>query len=174
LANRFPTLPRDYASSARDDDDALMRRAWAAALTGLDGARPPDRDRPLRVITQRRVQGDGVSEPGLSGDQVATLFEGFASAAIVQVDDLLDFDPALARADGTPTILVSNIRARYGERAQAVRPDLHIVLWNPFQALDFAVPSVITWGYADGALEALRAWLEGRACATGRSPVPLR
>jgi beta-N-acetylhexosaminidase len=158
----------------RDDDEALMRRAWAAGLTTLDGARPPSRDRPLRVITQRRVQGDGVSEPGLSGDRVATLFEGFASAEIVQVDDLLDVDPALAAADGTPTVLVSNIRARYGERARAVRPDLHVVLWNPFQALDFAVPSVITWGYADGALHALRAWLEGRVRATGRSPVPLR
>ena len=174
LANRFPTLPRDYASAVRDDDEALMRRAWAAGLTTLDGARPPSRDRPLRVITQRRVQGDGVSEPGLSGDRVATLFEGFASAEIVQVDDLLDVDPALAAADGTPTVLVSNIRARYGERARAVRPDLHVVLWNPFQALDFAVPSVITWGYADGALHALRAWLEGRVRATGRSPVPLR
>ena len=108
---------------------------------GLDGARPPDRDRPLRVITQRRVQGDGVSEPGLSGDQVATLFEGFASAAIVQVDDLLKTSIRRSPpADGTPTILVSNIRARAMARAGAGRASrpAHIVLWNPFQALDFA------------------------------------
>ena len=49
-----------------------------------------------------------------------------------------------------------------------------MILWNPFQALDLPVPSVITWGYGEGALVALRAWLEGRASAAGRSPVPLR
>jgi beta-N-acetylhexosaminidase len=32
----------------------------------------------------------------------------------------------------------------------------------------------VTWGYAEGALAALRAWLEGRAQAPGRAPVPLQ
>ncbi len=41
-------------------------------------------------------------------------------------------------------------------------------------ALDVPVPSVITWGYGDGALVSLRTWLEGRAGAPGRAPVPLR
>src|SRR5258706_479014 len=76
--------------------------------------------------------------------------------------------------DARPTILASNIRARYGSAAWRRLPDLHLILWNPFQALDLPAPSVITWGYGEGALVALRAWLEGRAEAPGRTPVPLR
>jgi len=39
--------------------------------------------------------------------------------------------------------------------------------------LDIAAPAVVTWGYADGALEGLRAWLEGGVELPGRSPVHL-
>jgi beta-N-acetylhexosaminidase len=46
-------------------------------------------------------------------------------------------------------------------------------LWNPFQVLDVPVPAVVTWGFAEGALAALRAWLEGRTPAPGRAPVSL-
>jgi beta-N-acetylhexosaminidase len=46
-------------------------------------------------------------------------------------------------------------------------------LWNPFQVLDIRAPAIVTWGFADGALAALRAWLEGRAAAPGHAPVPL-
>jgi beta-N-acetylhexosaminidase len=31
----------------------------------------------------------------------------------------------------------------------------------------------VTWGYADGAMAALRQWLEGRGEAPGKSPVQL-
>ncbi|HEX7640053.1 MAG TPA: beta-N-acetylhexosaminidase, partial [Burkholderiaceae bacterium] len=76
-------------------------------------------------------------------------------------------------ADGRVNVLVSNHRTRFGAAAADARPDLHLALWNPFQLLDVAAPAVVTWGYADGALDALQAWLEGRAQATGRSPVKL-
>jgi beta-N-acetylhexosaminidase len=38
---------------------------------------------------------------------------------------------------------------------------------------DIAAPSLVTWGYCDGAIEAVRAWLEGRAQASAKSPVNL-
>ncbi len=174
LASRFPVHPGEYPSEERAADERLMRRAWASGLTAVSGARPPPMDRPLRVITQRVVSGDGISEPGLSGDGVAKLFERFAAAEVVQVEDLLRFDALQSAGDARPTILASNIRARYGEAATGWRPDLHLILWNPFQALDFPAPSVITWGYGEGALAALRAWLEGRTDAPGHAPVPLR
>jgi beta-N-acetylhexosaminidase len=150
---------------------ALMHRAWARGLTALDGAKPPPLDRPVRVVTQREVPSDGISEAGLPGERVAALFARFADAEVVQVDDLRRVE-TLPR-DSRATILVSNIRERYAG-AMHWPPALHLVLWNPFQALDFRVPSIVSWGYGEGALAALRAWLEGRAEAPGRSPVPLR
>jgi len=174
LAARFPVRAGDYASDVRLADEQLMLRAWAAGLTTLDGAVPPRIDQPLRVITQRSVPGDGISEPGPSGERVAKLFERFSAAEVVQVDDLFQPEASPDPRDRRLTILASNIRPRYRESTAHWRPDLHLILWNPFQALDFRVPSVITWGYGEGALSALRAWLEGRAAAPGRAPVALR
>jgi beta-N-acetylhexosaminidase len=92
---------------------------------------------------------------------------------LIQVDDLRAVDWSRVAGGGGTTVLASNARARYGEYARAWRPDLHLVLWNPFQALDVPAPTIVTWGYADGALDALRAWLEGRGNAPGRAPVPI-
>jgi len=173
LAARYPAAAAPYGDDARAADDALMRNAWARGLTALRDARPPARDRALRVVTQRTVPGDGVSEPGPSGDAVAALFADFPRADIVQVDDLATFDAGALPRDGAQIVLASNTRARYGAATRRFTPDLHLALWNPFQALDFAVPTVVTWGYAEGALAALRAWLAGRAGASGRAPVAL-
>jgi beta-N-acetylhexosaminidase len=173
LAERFPVDPGNYSSEARRVDDELMRRAWARSLTAFGGAKPPPLDQPLRIITQRCVPGDGVAEPGLSGDRIAMLFEGFEAVDIVQVDELCALDWPTVAGDGRTTVLASNARSRYGEHARAWRPDLHLVLWNPFQALDVAAPTIVTWGYANGALDALQAWLEGRGDAPGRAPVPI-
>jgi beta-N-acetylhexosaminidase len=176
LARRFPSAPAhagDYPPAQRQHDDALMRHAWAAALTLVDGPSPPRRDTPLRVVTQRSVPNDGVSEVGLPGVQVAALFAGFADVDLVQVDDLVRLDATRLPRDGRHTVLVSNQRGRYAA-AGAPRADLHVALWNPFQVLDVAAPAVVTWGYAPGAVEALQAWLEGRGAAPGNAPVPLR
>jgi len=91
----------------------------------------------------------------------------------VQLGELRALDWQAVPRDGRRTVLVSNHRDRYGAGSAAWRPDLHLVLWNPFQALDVAAPAVVTWGYADGALAALRAWLEGRGALPGHAPVRL-
>ncbi|HJV61829.1 MAG TPA: glycoside hydrolase family 3 N-terminal domain-containing protein [Albitalea sp.] len=173
LAARYPACAGAYEPAQRERDDQLMRRAWAAGLTVLRGARPPARMQPLRVLTQRSVPCDGVSEAGPGGDDVAALFAGFADVELVQVADLRELDWSRLPRDGRKTVLASNHRERYDARSAGWSPDWHLVLWNPFQALDVAAPGVVTWGYAAGALDALRAWLEGRAEASGRSPVRL-
>ena len=172
LAMRFPSQDGEYPAAQRDIDDLLMRRAWAEGLTTLGAPQVPGRDTPLRVFTQASVPCDGVSEAGPDSDDVATLFAGFDDVELVRLDDLQALDWARIPQDGRANVLVSNHRDRY-THAGAWRPDLHLVLWNPFQALDIAAPSVVTWGYAAGALDALRAWLEGRGTAPGRSPVRL-
>ncbi|HEY2926827.1 beta-N-acetylhexosaminidase, partial [Piscinibacter sp.] len=75
LAQRFPVQQRAYAAAQREADERLMRDAWAAGLTALGAPQAPPLDQPLRVITQRGVPTDGVSEAGLPGAQVAALFE---------------------------------------------------------------------------------------------------
>ena len=173
LARRYPVRQTRYAKARREADEQLMDRAWALALTRVGDARPPRRDQPLRVVTQRQVPPDGVSDAGPSGEAVASLFQSFGGVEIVQVDDLHNLDWDRLPRDGRETVLASNQRARYGDASRHWRPQLHLVLWNPFQVLDVPAPAVVTWGFAEGALAALRAWLEGRAPAPGRAPVSL-
>src|SRR3989454_7948561 len=59
---RSTLFPYTTLFRSRRADNELMRRAWARSLTALNGARPPPLDRPLRIITQRRVPGDGIAE----------------------------------------------------------------------------------------------------------------
>jgi beta-N-acetylhexosaminidase len=173
LARRFPAQAAAYPAAQCADDDVLMRSAWSRALTAIGSPRAPQRDQPLRVVTQRSVPCDGVSEAGPSGAQVAALFAHFSDVQLVQLDELVRFEGEITAKDGRHTILVSNHRDRYTPASRGWRPDLHLALWNPFQVLDIAAPAVVTWGYADGALDGLRAWLEGRADLPGRAPVHL-
>jgi len=125
LAIRFPVDPSDYPATHRETDDQLMRRAWAAGLTTLGAPRAPLRNEPLRVLTQRIVPCDGVSEAGPTGKDVAALFAGFANLEFVELDDLQQLDWTAIPQDGRCNVLVSNHHDRY-MRATPWRPDLHL------------------------------------------------
>lgn len=172
LAARCPAGAVPYDAAQRSADDVLMHRAWAAGLSAVGEPQRPGPQQRVRVFTQRSVPCDGVSEAGLPADQVAALFAGDARVEHVVVDDLQALDAAALKADGRYTVLVSNHRDRYRDAA-AWRPDLHIALWNPFQVLDVAAPALVTWGYADGALNAVRAWWQGHGRVPGTPPVTL-
>ncbi len=161
-------------SAARAADHALMGEAWAAGLTALRGAKPPKVDVPIRVIVQGDVPTDMVSEAGPTGRQAVALFEAFTDAQIQMVDDIAQLDWTTVPRDGRVNVLVSTRRARYGLAASEWRPDLHLSLWNPYQALDVAGPTLLSWGFAPGALAGIKAWLEGKAEATGRAPQGLQ
>lgn len=169
LARRYPVRPVPYPALQQQADDELMRRAWAAGLAGLRGAQPPALHEPLRVVVQADVPTDQVSEAGLDAAAVLGLFQGFADVEPLVVPDLAALDWARLPHDHRRTVLVSTRRDRYGPVAAAWRPDLHLVLWNPFQVLDVTAPALLAWGYADGALAAVRRWLEGHAAAPGHA-----
>lgn len=173
LAAAYPACAASDAA-AREADHALMAEAWAAGLTALRGAKPPALDAPIRVIVQGDVPTDMVSEAGPTGRQAVALFGSFTDAQVQMVDDIAQLDWASVPADGRVNVLVSTRRARYGSTSRSWKPDLHVALWNPYQALDVAGPTVLTWGFASGALAGLKAWLEGRAEATGRAPEGLQ
>lgn len=177
---RLDALAAAYPAHAVDDsahrqaDHALVAQAWAAGLTALRGAAPPALNTPLRVIVQGDVPTDMVSEAGPTGRQAVALFSAFTDAQVQMVDDIAKLDWATVPQDGRLNVLVSTRRARYGTAAAGWRPDLHLTLWNPYQTLDVAGPTLVTWGFAPGALAAAQAWLEGRAPATGRAPEGLQ
>jgi len=172
LAAAFPAVPAELSQAQRADDETLMCQAWAQALTAVGAPQAPKLHTPLRVVTQGRVESDGVSEAGLPAAAVRALFAAFADVEFIEAPSLATLDAALLQAPGRHNVLVSNQRARYPQ-AGRLRADLHLCLWNPFQALDIAAPALVSWGYASGALAAVQAWLEGRADAPGVAPVLL-
>jgi beta-N-acetylhexosaminidase len=150
-----------------------MRRTWLQGLCAVGAVKAPDHHAAIRVLTQDSVFSDGVSEAGLPSEAVRDLFDGFSDVQFVTLSNLLAVTSQDLPKDGRFNILVSNHRQRYGASARGVQPDLHLVLWNPFQAMDLNAPAIVTWGYAQGALTAARDWLLGHASATARPPVCL-
>ena len=173
LARRFPLVASDYMAPQHRLDDDLMHRAWSRGLTAVGAVQVPHRHAALRVIAQAEVASDGVSEAGLPFADVQALFQGFSDVEFVAIPKLNTVGTAQVPRDNRTNVLVSNHHGRYGVGAKNLAVDLHLAVWNPFQVFDIAAPAVVTWGYADGALAALQAWLQGQAGTPGIAPVPL-
>ncbi len=173
LATRFPLTQTTYTDAQQHQDQQLMQRAWASGLTAVGSTHTLQFADAIRVIAQAEVISDGVSEAGLPFAQIRALFEGFSDVEFMPVPDLRALEATTLPSDGRTNILVSNHHGRYPAAAKTWPIDLHMAVWNPFQVFDIAAPAVITWGYADGALVALRAWLLGQAGTPGVAPVPL-
>ena len=173
LARRFPLRTMPYGDAQQAQDSALMHTAWTRGLTAVGKPIAPSRTQPLRVIAQASVVSDGVSEAGLPLEQVQSLFTGFADVQVLPVANLREFDISTLPRDGRCNVLVSNHKGRFHQSSTADGVDLHLAIWNPFQVMDIRAPAIVTWGYADGALAALKAWLQGETTAPGRAPVAL-
>lgn len=161
----YPQLDPEHPAS-------LSRRV----LTGiLRDARAPARQTPIRVICQASVASDGVAEGGAAVEQVLALFADFDDVQLLRMDDLRALSAADLPQDGRLNLLVSNHRGRFGAAAREASPDLHLALWNPFQALDIAAPHGDQLGLcgrrAGGAdvLAARRAGGECPACTSCRA-----
>ncbi|HYD79512.1 MAG TPA: beta-N-acetylhexosaminidase [Paucimonas sp.] len=170
LAGDYPCAAGGYETDPRDR--ALMTSAWYRALTPYAGPRAPRRGARVRLVARADVVSDGVSEAGIPAQQVKAMLERLYDVDCVTFDDAEGFDWNALPADGRFVILASTSRMRYGARVRATwRPDLHLALWNPFQALDIAAPGLITYGSAEPALDAVAAWLAGEIDAGGHCPV---
>jgi beta-N-acetylhexosaminidase len=174
LATRFPFETSDYSTSQRQADETLMRRAWAAGITPVGEVKLPAPGSRVLLVVRSNVPGDGVSEAGINADRVIEAFDGIYDLSVVSFDRPQDLDWDMLPRDGRSTILVSTGRERYGEHEMSNwRPDLHLILWNPYQVLDIRAPALLTYGYQKPALEALAAILRGHAHAHGTLPMTL-
>jgi beta-N-acetylhexosaminidase len=171
LAQAHPAGSTPYVTEAADR--ALMARAWRRALTVRGAARRPPLGGKVRLVARQDVVSDGVSEAGVPAANLAASLGKLYEVELVTFADAETFDWSALPQDGRFTVLASTSRRRYGPRArESWRPDLHLALWNPYQALDFAAPALMTYGFAPPALEAVNAWLAGEIEAEGICPVP--
>ena len=171
LALAYPCKPRSYKEDAADR--AVMAEGWRRSLTAYGAPTRPAQDARVRLVVRQDVVSDGVSEAGVPAEVVAASLRRLYDVELVTFADADTFDWSALPRDGRFTVLASTSRLRYGQHARATwKPDLHLALWNPYQALDIAAPSLMTYGFAAPALDAVNGWLSGELQATGNAPVP--
>jgi beta-N-acetylhexosaminidase len=171
LAASHPCGQPAYTTEAADR--ALMAEAWRRGLSARGTPQRPAPGAKVRLVARQDVVSDGVSESGVPAASVAAALARLYDVELATFADAECFDWNTLPDDGRFTILASTSRRRYGPNARAGwHPDLHLALWNPYQALDFAAPALMTYGFAPPALDAVVAWLAGRIEATGNCPVP--
>jgi beta-N-acetylhexosaminidase len=171
LAADYPAAAGPYSQDA--EDRALMAQAWRRGLSAHGDPRRPAPGARLRLVARQDVVSDGVSEAGVPAADIAASLGRLYDVELVTFADAEAFDWDALPQDGRFTVLASTSRRRYGPRARASwRPDLHLALWNPYQALDIAAPALLSYGFAPPALDAVNAWLAGEIEAAGRCPVP--
>jgi beta-N-acetylhexosaminidase len=170
LAQSHPAGSAPYLTE--DADRALMARAWRRALTARGAPSRPAPGSKVRLVARQDVVSDGVSEAGVPAASIAASLGKLYEVELVTFADAESFDWDALPQDGRFTVLASTSRRRYGPHARATwRPDLHLALWNPYQALDFPAPALMTYGFAAPALDAVNAWLAGDIEADGVCPV---
>ncbi len=171
LAQAYPCQQRSYKEDAADR--VIMAEGWRRALTARGNPRRPAAGSKLRLVVRQDVVSDGVSEAGVPAATVAASLGKLYDVDLVTFADAGTFDWSALPQDGRFTVLASTSRLRYGDNARNNwKPDLHLALWNPYQALDIQSPALMTYGFAAPALEAVNAWLSGELEATGHCPVP--
>jgi beta-N-acetylhexosaminidase len=171
LARAYPCKPRSYKEDAADRE--IMAEGWRRSLTAFGQPQRPAAGAKVRLIARQDVVSDGVSEAGVPAAVVADSLRKLYDVELLTFADADTFDWNALPQDGRFTMLASTSRLRYGQHARDTwKPDLHLALWNPYQALDIQAPALMTYGFAKPALDAINGWLSGELQATGNAPVP--
>lgn len=172
LVQAYPCQTSAYPARAEQADRALMATAWQRGLTVHGAAKAPAAGSKVRLVIRGDVVSDGVSEAGIPAEKVAAMLGALYDVAVTTFVTDSQFDWSSLPDDGRFVILASTVRVRYSQHArQSWKPDLHLALWNPFQALDIAAPALMTYGFAAPAIEAVAEWLAGKIKAAGVMPV---
>lgn len=176
LAQAYPS--QQSAEYDNQADSALMASAWQRGISAYGELRLPAPGTPLRLVMRADAASDGVSDVGVTVEQMRQLLAAHFPLEIVTFDDAAQFDWASLPNDGRYTILASTTRARYArntndisdasdtsdtsQRRTSWAPDLHLVLWGPYLAFDINAPALISYGFATPALDAVLACLLGK------------
>jgi len=173
VPNAAPGADEAPVYTTDEDDRLLMAHAWQRGLSSRGAVRRPPPGSRVRLVARQDVVSDGVSEAGVPAASIAASLAQLYAVELVTFADPGTFDWGALPQDGTFTILASTSRRRYDPSLRATwHPDLHLALWNPYQALDFDAPALMTYGFAAPALAAVNAWLAGEIEAGGQCPVP--
>jgi beta-N-acetylhexosaminidase len=171
LAQAYPCEQSPYTEDAADR--MVMAEGWRRSLTARGNPQRPAAGTKVRLVARQDVVSDGVSEAGVPAAVLAATLGKLYDVELVTFANADSFDWSSLPQDGRYTMLASTSRLRYGAHPRATwTPDLHLALWNPYQALDINAPALMTYGFAAPALEAVNAWLSGDLEAQGRVPVP--
>lgn len=171
LAQHYPCRARAYPEDAADR--LLMSHAWRCGLTARGKPQRPAAGSKVRLVVRQDAVSDGVSEAGVLAAVVAAALGRLYEVDLVTYADADSFDWNTLAQDGRFVFLASTSRLRYGPHARSSwKPDLHLALWNPYQALDIDAPALITYGFTAPALDAVVAYLDGALQADGKVPVP--
>ena len=172
----------------QEQDRRLMATAWARGLTAWQQPKAPPPGSRVRLVMRQTVVSDGVSEPGIEAQQLLTQLQTLYEVELVTYTDAETADWASLAGRGTGkgdareqskdtdpvVILASTTRRRYGPNAKATwHPDVHLVLWNPYLALDIAAPALISYGFAAPAIAAVLDWLAGKLEPGGIWPLQI-
>ncbi|MFZ6844533.1 glycoside hydrolase family 3 protein [Undibacterium sp. RuTC16W] len=174
LTQQYPCQQTGFqiAYQTEAQDVQLMAEGWKRGLTPYHNPKAPAPGSKVRLVISANVVSDGVSEAGIRSEKVTAMLSEIYDVDTVQFDRANEFDWSALPDDGRFTILASTIRLRYSEKIRREwKPDLHLVLWNPFQSLDIQSPALITYGFATPAIAAVAAWLRGDIVADGKLPV---
>ncbi len=173
LVKNYPAQACDYPLAQENQDRHLMASAWQRGLSLHGAVQKPALSSRVRLVISADVVSDGVSEAGISADKLASMLGQLYDLVSTTFANADDFDWASLPQDGRFTILASTVRIRYSEQVRKTwKPDLHLVLWNPFQSLDINAPALISYGFAPPAIAAVAAYLRGEVEAKGIVPVP--
>ena len=180
-ATRYPGTPAPLAAEQRARDEQAAYEANLRAVTRVGEARlPAPADRVLLVTPTHAAVG-GPYEDSLTGEALhAALKPAFADLQV------LAYDPAHPHAARealltTPTDFIlfattgrwelapAEVELAHAARSRGT-PTLHLALWNPYHTTALDLPALVTYGFRDNTLRALRAILTGHARPTGTLP----